>query len=101
MELKRLSTLHLNFIEQEIISGGAWSQQMVESINEIKHLFFRYKVIKGSLLGLLKEKLNDGFLKKLKKKRFLQKLNDGSWKKINDGFLKNNKQTKDAFEQNK
>jgi hypothetical protein len=30
MELKRLNTLHLNFIEQEIVSGGAWSQQIVE-----------------------------------------------------------------------
>jgi hypothetical protein len=30
MELKRLNTLHLNFIEQEIVSGSAWSQQMVE-----------------------------------------------------------------------
>jgi hypothetical protein len=29
MELKQLSTLHLNFIEQEIVFGGAWSQQIV------------------------------------------------------------------------
>jgi hypothetical protein len=28
MKLKRLNTLHLNFIE--IVSSGAWSQQMVE-----------------------------------------------------------------------
>jgi hypothetical protein len=30
MELKRLDILRLNFIEQEMVSGGAWSQQMVE-----------------------------------------------------------------------
>jgi hypothetical protein len=30
MDLKWLDTFHLNFIEQEIVSGGAWSQQMVE-----------------------------------------------------------------------
>jgi hypothetical protein len=30
MDLKRLTTLHLNFIEQGIVSGGTWSQQMVE-----------------------------------------------------------------------
>jgi hypothetical protein len=29
MELIRLNTLHLNIIEQEIVSGGVWSQQMV------------------------------------------------------------------------
>jgi hypothetical protein len=30
MELKLLNTLHLHFIEQEIVSAGAWSQQTVE-----------------------------------------------------------------------
>jgi hypothetical protein len=30
MELIELNTLHLNFIEQEIVSGGALSQKMVE-----------------------------------------------------------------------
>jgi hypothetical protein len=30
MELKRSNTLHVNFSKQEIVSGGAWSQQMVE-----------------------------------------------------------------------
>jgi hypothetical protein len=30
MELKLLNTLHLHFIEQEIVSAGAWFQQTVE-----------------------------------------------------------------------
>jgi hypothetical protein len=35
IELKRLNTLHLNLIEKEIVSGGAWSQQMIEIIKLI------------------------------------------------------------------
>jgi hypothetical protein len=34
MKLKRLNTLHLNFIEQEIVSGGAWDQAQIVEINK-------------------------------------------------------------------